>query len=311
MIVNAHEHLESSTQWDTYNRIMKRTGIDHVVFLGSGDGTIYEKGGFSNFKQRNENILELARAHPRQVSAFPCLDPLDTDNIERLNGYLKAGARGIKLYYGLSSRHDKGPWHTVPLDYEGMRPVFELCQDLNLPVIFHVNRVPFMEEQLRFLVQYPKIKVCFPHLMMSTASSHRMRVNEAIMDRFPNIFLDLSMGREIYLRPFCDRITKRTQVFVDFLTKYAGRIMWGTDLVITEVKVTHRKKYIESMIRWYRNMVERANYQMPEVDKGGRTEFIGLNLSGDVLDALYCKSFNNFIASAVCKIDDITITASS
>ncbi len=309
MIVNAHEHLESSAQWEAYSRIMKRTGLNHVIFVGSGDGTIYERGGFSNFRERNVDILELAIAHPGEVSIFPCLNPLDTDNVKMVNRYLKAGARGLKLYYGLGSRHDRGPWHTVPLDYEGMRPVFELCQDLNLPIIFHVNRIPFMEEQLRLLVQYPTLKVCFPHLMMSTASSHRMRVNEAIMDRFPNIFLDLSMGREIYLRPFCERITNRTQVFRDFLTKYAGRVMWGTDLVITEVKMTQREKYVESMIRWYRNMVERSSYQMPEVDKGGRTELVGLNLSGDALNSLYYKSFNSFIGSAVCKAEEVVSTA--
>lgn len=309
MIVNAHEHLESSAQWDTYSRLMKRTGLGHVIFVGSGDGTIYEKGGFDNFKQRNDNILELAKTHPREVSIFPCLDPLDTDNVKKVDHYLRAGARGLKLYYGLGSRHDRGPWHTVPLDYEGMRPVFELCQKLNLPIIFHVNRVPFMEEQLRFLVKYPKIKVCFPHLMMSTASSHRMRVNEAIMDRFPNIFLDLSMGREIYLRPFCERITKRTQVFRDFLTKYAGRVMWGTDLVITKAKMTQRERYVESMIRWYRNMVERSSYQSPDVDANGRTEFNGLGLSGDVLDSLYYKSFNRFIGSAICKTEDVVSIA--
>ncbi len=309
MIVNAHEHLESSAQWEAYSRIMKRTGLNHVIFVGSGDGTIYERGGFSNFRERNVDILELAIAHPGEVSIFPCLNPLDTDNVKMVNRYLKAGARGLKLYYGLGSLLDIGPWYTVPLDYYGNRPVFELCQDLNLPIIFHVNRIPFMEEQLRLLVQYPTLKVCFPHLMMSTASSHRMRVNEAIMDRFPNIFLDLSMGREIYLRPFCERITNRTQVFRDFLTKYAGRVMWGTDLVITEVKMTQREKYVESMIRWYRNMVERSSYQMPEVDKGGRTELVGLNLSGDALNSLYYKSFNSFIGSAVCKAEEVVSTA--
>ncbi len=303
MIVNAHEHLESSAQWDIYSGIMKRTGLDHVIFVGSGDGTIYGKGAFDNFKKRNDDILELAMTHSKEVSIFPCLDPLDTDNVKRVNGYLKAGARGLKLYYGLGSHHDRGPWHTVPLDYEGMHPVFELCQDLDIPIIFHVNRVPFMEEQLRFLVKYPKIKVCFPHLMVSTASSHRMRVNEAVMDRFSNIFLDLSMGHEIYLRPFCDRITKHTKIFNDFLIKYAGRVMWGTDLVITKVKMMQREKYVESMIRWYRNMVEQSIYQSPDVDTNGRTEFTGLNLSGDVLDALYYKSFNRFIRSKVYEPD--------
>lgn len=297
MIVNAHEHLESAAEWETYRGIMQSTGLNHALFVGSGDVTVYNKGGFRHYKERNTDILTIAKPYSGEVSIFPCLNPLDEDKVECLERYLKAGARGIKLYYGLGSIHDEGPWHTVPLDYEGMRPIFERCLELDLPIIFHVNRVPFMEEQLNFLTKYPGIKVCFPHLMVSTASPHRMRVNAAIMDRFPNIFLDISMGREVYLLAFAESISLRPDIFRDFLIKYAGRVMWGTDLVITKNKMTNMVGYVEQMIGWYRDIVEKQDYMTPEFI-GGK-EMKGIGLSGSALTNIYSGAFMRFIGSKV------------
>jgi predicted TIM-barrel fold metal-dependent hydrolase len=299
MIVNAHEHLESPEEFPAYLKIMEKTGVDRVIFVGSGNATIYQctPHGFEGYHERNLALLKGLKRYDDIVSVFPTLNPLDPDNLDRMKRYLDLGARGIKLYYGLASNHFKGPWHTVPLHDARMAPVFELCRELDLPVIFHVNRVSFYEEMLRLLEAHPGLKICFPHFMVSSKSRHRLRRVAAILDHYPNVYTDCSNGRENHLLPFCESMTRRPREFRLFFRRYSTRIMWGTDLVITKVKMATMVPYVEAMIRWYRDIVEGWDYTTPEF-AGGR-KMKGMGLSGSELANVCSKTFLRFIQSKI------------
>ena len=299
MIVNAHEHLESPEEFPAYLRIMEKTGIDQVLFVGSGNATIYQckPHGFDGYHERNMVLLKGLKRYQDRVNIFPTLNPLDSDNFDRLKKYIDFGARGIKLYYGLASNHSQGPWHTMALDGPKMAPIFEYCRALDLPVIFHVNRVSFYEEMLRLLEAQPGLKVCFPHFMVSSKNRHRLRRVAAILDRYPNVYTDCSGGREDHFMPFCESITRRPHQFRVFFRKYSKRIMWGTDIVITKAKMATMIPYVEDMVRWYRNIVEERNYTTPEFT-GGK-EMKGMGLSGTTLANIYSGAFLRFIRSKV------------
>ncbi|KKW20201.1 MAG: hypothetical protein UY61_C0042G0003 [Candidatus Adlerbacteria bacterium GW2011_GWC1_50_9] len=299
MIVNAHEHLESPEEFPAYLRIMEKTGIDRVLFVGSGNATIYQckPHGFDGYHERNMVLLKGLKRYQDRVNIFPTLNPLDSDNFDRLKKYIDFGARGIKLYYGLASNHSQGPWHTMALDGPKMAPIFEYCCALDLPVIFHVNRVSFYEEMLRLLEAQPGLKVCFPHFMVSSKNRHRLRRVAAILDRYPNVYTDCSGGREDHFMPFCESITRRPHQFRVFFRKYSKRIMWGTDIVITKAKMATMIPYVEDMVRWYRNIVEERNYTTPEFT-GGK-EMKGMGLSGTTLANIYSGAFLRFIRSKV------------
>lgn len=299
MIVNAHEHLESPEEFPAYLKIMEKTGVDHALFVGSGNATIYQckPHGFDGYHERNLALLRGLKRYHDAVSVFPALNPLDSDNLERLERYLDLGARGIKLYYGLASNHSQGPWHTVALDDARMAPIFERCRALDLPVLFHVNRVSFYEEMLRLLEAQPGLKVCFPHFMVSSKNRHRLDRVAAILDRYPNVYTDCSGGREDHLVPFCESMTRRPSQFRIFFRRYSRRIMWGTDLVITKVKMATMIPYVESMMRWYRDIVEERSYMTPEF--AGGKEMKGMGLSGATLANIYSGTFLRFIRSKV------------
>lgn len=301
MIVNAHEHLESPEEFPAYLHIMEKTGIDHALFVGSGNATIYQckPHGFDSYHERNLALLKGLKQYQDRVSVFPTLNPLDSDNLNRLEQYLDLGARGIKLYHGLASNHSQGHWHTVTLDDERMAPVFERCRALDLPVLFHVNRVSFYEEMLRLLEAQPGLKVCFPHFMVSTKNRHRLDRVAAILDRYPNVYTDCSGGREDHLVPFCESMTRRPSQFRIFFRRYSRRIMWGTDLVITKVKMATMAPYVEDMVRWYRNIVEERSYVTPEFAGGKKMK--GVGLSGATLANIYSGTFLRFIRSKVYK----------
>jgi len=299
MIVNAHEHLESPEEFPAYLKIMEKTGLDKILFVGSGNATIYQcrPHGFDGYHERNLVLLKGLKRYGDVVSVFPTLNPLDPDNLDRLEQYLNLGARGIKLYHGLASSHFKGPWHTVALDDQRMAPIFARCRALDLPVIFHVNRVSFYEEMLRLLETQPGLKVCFPHFMVSSKNRHRLERVAAVLDRYPNVYTDCSGGREDHLLPFCTSMMRRPNQFRIFFRRYSRRIMWGTDLVITKVKMTTMIPYVEALMRWYRAIIEQRSYITPEFI-GGK-EMKGIGLSGSALANVYSGTFSRFISSKV------------
>ncbi len=304
MIINTHEHIESLEEFLTYRKIMKKTGVDKVLLVGSGNATIYQckPHGFDHYHERNLALLKGLKKYENITSIFPTLNPLDKDNLERLEQYLDLGARGIKLYYGLASNHSQGPWHTVALDDTRMVPIFERCRTLDLPVIFHVNRVSFYEEMLRLLEAQPGLKVSFPHFMVSSKSRHRLERVSAILDRYPNVYTDCSNGREDHLLPFCESMTRRPHQFRIFFRRYSKRIMWGTDLVITKVKMETMVPYVENMMSWYRDIVEKRDYRTPEF-VGGK-EMKGMGLTGQSLENIYSGNFMRFISSKVYQPSD-------
>lgn len=299
MIVNAHEHLESPEEFPAYLDIMEKTGVDRTLFVGSGNATIYQckPHGFDGHHERNLALLKGLKQYQDKVSVFPTLNPLDSDNLDRLEQYLDLGARGIKLYHGLASSHSQGPWHTVALHDKRMAPIFERCRALDLPVLFHVNRVSFYEEMLRLLEAQPGLKVSFPHFMVSSKNRHRLDRVAAILDRYPNVYTDCSSGREDHLMPFCESMTRRPHQFRIFFRRYSRRIMWGTDLVITKVKIETMAPYVETMMRWYRDIVEKRDYKTPEF-VGGK-EMKGMGLTGQTLAHIYSDTFLRFITSKI------------
>lgn len=298
-IVNAHEHLESIREVPRYLEIMQKTGITKTVLVGSPNYTIYlnQRMGFDKYHENNLQILKTQREYPDKFFAFVALNPEDKDNERRLEEYLVQGARGIKLYYGLGVNHGKGPFHSVSIDYAGMDPVFKMCRALDLPIIFHINRVSFYEELLRFLKKHPKLKVCFPHFMVSLKTPYRLGRVARLLSLYPNIYTDCAYGRDVLLLPVAKHITNRHAEFRTFFKTWSSRILFGTDLVITRVKLENWGNYVEQMTRWYRALLETSYYAVNF--KNGRYVLRGLNLSPDFRDNIYYRNFARFVSSKV------------
>lgn len=298
-LINAHEHFESAAEVPRYLEIMGKTGLTHSVLVGSHNYTLFlnPEMGFERYHENNLEILEIQKQHPDRFSAFVTLNPLDSDNSERLEKYIAQGARGLKLYYGLGGSHGKGPFHSVPLDYEKMNPVFERCEELGFPIIFHVNGVKFYDELLRFLGRHPTLKVLFPHFMVSLKTPQRLQKVARLLSRYPNIYTDCSYGREHHLLSIAAHMTKRNAEFRSFFQRWSTRILFGTDLVITRVKLEQWGDYVEEMIRWYRAIIETRGYAVRF--RNARYVFRGLHLAPEILDHIYYKNFLSFVTSKV------------
>lgn len=76
-------------------------------------------------------------------------------------------------------------------------------------------------ETVSMLEKYPHMRVCLAHLFFMSDDEPRLRT---LMERFPNLSLDITAGTEMYYA-FDDAPAVWRQFFLD----YADRILFGTD----------------------------------------------------------------------------------
>ncbi len=78
-----------------------------------------------------------------------------------------------------------------------------------------------LSETISMLERYPRMRVCMAHLFFLADDEPRLR---RLMDRFPNLSIDITAGTEMYYA-FDERPALWRQFFLD----YQDRILFGTD----------------------------------------------------------------------------------
>ena len=289
MIVNAHEHLESRREVPALLEANAAVGIATTVVVGSPRYTItLEPGtGFEGYHENNLELLEVARLWPEAFRVFPALHPLDGDNLERLTAYLADGATGIKLYYGNGGTHGKGPFHVIPLDDPCMDPVLARCERERVPVILHVNLLRFEDQLWTLLSRFPGLRIVVPHLMLAKKTAGRLQRVADLLTSFPHLTTDLSFGRPDYLADALRTISAAPALYRTFLTRWAQRVMFGSDMVVTAGKV-RRGSFIRETLQAYRDLLEQPEYEC-RYCPGERLR--GLALPATVLEWIYARTF--------------------
>lgn len=159
---------------------------------------------------------------------------------------LAAGCDGIKLLEGKPQMRKTVP---VPdFDAPCWEPFWAWAEEKGVPLLWHVNDPEqhwspnpsawlvkqgwwydesFINNEVQYsqvlavLERHPGLKIIFAHFFFMSAQLERL---EGIMDRFPNIMVDLTPGIEMYENFSADIAnTKR------FFEKFALRIAYGTD----------------------------------------------------------------------------------
>lgn len=282
-VINVHEHMESMENVPKYLKAMDRNGIAKTVLMGSPAATFHSgEKGFSREEQNNLEVLQIANRYPKRFMAFPTINPKDPDKLKKLKDYRKVGAKGLKLYGGHEAFHD------LPLDTPEMEAVYEYCEDHQMPVMFHVNPADYQDEFEHVLQRHPDLKVICPHFCLSTIEHERF---EYLMDRYSNLYTDLSFGFINYLENAMKRFSRMPGFYRELITKYQDRILFGTDIVISEQDYQDTA-WISRIMRAYRNMLEKETYSfydLPEI------ELKGLRLEAHVLRKIYRDNFKRLM----------------
>jgi len=193
----------------------------------------------SSYLNLTERALEAAKRYPDRLVPFCCIDPRTSYEGGRaglramVKEYVDQGAKGF-------GEHKAG----LPIDDPKMRALYEVCEDLGLPVLFHMDNIrgtdvpglPGLESVLKSFA-----KVDFighgPGFWASISGELTARqmggyprgpvkpggALDRLFDAYPNLWGDLSAGSG------AGALARDRSFAQRFLVRRADRLLFGTD----------------------------------------------------------------------------------
>ena len=238
---------------------------------------------------------------------------------------LDMGCDGIKMIEGKPDMRKMLP---IPaFDSPAYEPYWATLEERGVPLVFHVNdpeefwdpaKIPdwaqaqgwfygdgsFINnedqyvEVLNVLERHPQLKVIFAHFFFLSAQLPRLA---GLLERFPNMCVDLTPGIEMY-----HNFSRDPDAAREFFLKYQERILFGTDIGAKALLSTPEMgiEADESAVRIQivrRFLEEDGPFQL-EVDSGflfGRFSgpFHGLGLPEEALKKIYAQNFERLAGS--------------
>lgn len=233
---------------------------------------------------------------------------------------LKAGCDGIKIIEGKPAMRKMMP---VPsFDDPQWDPFWAWAEAEGVPILWHVNdpeefwdlkKAPkwavergwcydetFINneaqytEVLNMLAKFPKIKIIFAHFFFMSAQLDRLA---SILDRYPNISVDLTPGIEMY-RNF----SENAEAARAFFLKYQDRIVYGTDVgaqnVLSENPFSEEESTARTMI--VQNFLEKDKpYELKPDGHFLSAErvfrVVPMDFDQTVLKKIYHENFERFV----------------
>jgi len=193
----------------------------------------------SSYLNLTERALDAARAHPDRLIPFCCIDPRTSYRGGRaglramLKAYVDQGARGF-------GEHKAG----LPIDDRRMMALYEVCDDLDLPVLFHCDDqrgidAPGLPGLERVLTAFPGVNFIGhgPGLWASISGDATAKdlggypkgpvapggALDRLFDAHQNVWGDLSAGSG------ANAVGRDRDFGRSFLLRRADRLLFGTD----------------------------------------------------------------------------------
>jgi len=291
-VVNAHDHLYKQSHLDKYFKAAERTGVTRTLFVASSARTILGRTGKKDAMndENSREILHAAEQYPDKIIPFCTIYPRDPDKLKKVKQYMADGAKGLKLYTGHSSFHER------PLDVDDMLPVYAYCEQAGVPIVWHINLRRYGNEFRRVMERFPNLTVIVPHFGQAYWRPEReLPWIAELIDTYPNLYTDTSLGTREILVGGLGSVSNNRDLFREFCTRYSDRILFGTDMVVTGNK-EKTAEWIESVIRACRDMLEKdvyhffmaargSKYARPDADPYGTLR--GLALDDNTLRKIY------------------------
>jgi len=145
------------------------------------------------------------------------------------------------------------------------------------------------------LTRHPKVNIIFPHLLF--LSPHMERLGE-LFEHHPSAHVDLAPGVELIYN-----ISRRRDDWRKFFTRYADRILFGTDIGMSKTVKEHAARVW--MLRMFLEGGEEF-YTPPEADDlltRYELPFIGLDLPKTALEKIYSGNFRRLYGDTPKRVD--------
>jgi len=196
---------------------MDKAGDSKAVILGQ-DTHATLNPNFQNYSLKNDYLAGLASKSKGRLIPFAGVDPnAGAQALSELRRAVKSlGCRGLKIHSSVNS--------VYPNDNKKMFPIYELCQESGIPVLFHTGTTGLGDCEIRYskpelldevCQRYPDLKLVMAHFGWPWPD-----VTIAVALRNPNVFIDVSGWKPRYipssLLPYLNGVLK-------------DRFLFGTD----------------------------------------------------------------------------------
>ena len=181
---------------DTLMEEMDEAGVERAVILGQ-DTHATRNPAFKNYTMKNDELAALARRSKDRLIPFAGVDPnAGRDAVRELRRAITdLGARGLKIHSSANSVYLN--------DRRLMYPIYELCQEAGLPILFHTGTTGLGDCEIKYSKTELLDEVCqsFPDLrvVMAHFGWPWPAVAVAIALRSPNVYIDVSGWKPRYL----------------------------------------------------------------------------------------------------------------
>ncbi|HEY6563431.1 MAG TPA: amidohydrolase family protein [Pirellulaceae bacterium] len=325
-VVDVHTHFQIKLRGgtagvDDYVRIMDRNGIAISVSLDGrlGDeGRDHERLLWTKYKDRFlifAAIDWLGDGKREDPASWDCNQP---DFARRMREWLQRGRErgvsGVKVFKELGLEVPRPNGTLAPIDDPRWDPIWESCGSLGLPVLMHVaDPAAFFlpldatNERWEELHRHPEwsfhdprfprreqlfrdwLRVVARHPATTFVGAHMANNPENLaevagwLDAHPNLYVELaSRIGELGRQPYTAR---------EFLTKYADRVLFGTD-----------GPWPEQRLRYYWRFLETRDEYFPYSEKSfppqGFWRIYGTELPDAVLRKIYHENAIRIIPGA-------------
>lgn len=292
-IIDAHEHIESIQKAESLLAANEIAGIGKTVLLASPSETLTLNGrqSFTGYRENFDEIMRIVDQYPKNFIPFCTVNPLDTDALDYVRDCHAKGAVGLKLYNGHSYYYNI---FNMPLDAPQMEPIYAYAEANKMPIIYHINITTYGDELSRVLSAHPNLVVSVPHFMVSSIN---LDLVEQMLDRFPNLYTDVSFGSPEFLAAGLRRISHNPSKYAAFVNKYFERILFGADMVVTDAEYKDQA-FMEYSLQCYRDMLEQRRFQCSPAYSYYKAVLDGHKQRYDIcqpIDSDYCVSVKQLV----------------
>jgi len=234
----------------------------------------------------------------------------------------RLGCDGLKLIEGKPNMRKMLPVQNF--DAPAWEPLWDYAEKTALPILWHVNdpetcwdpeNAPrhirmggelydetFVnnEDQYRemenILRRHPNIKIIFAHLFFMSAQLPRLA---ELLDKYPNIMVDITPGLEIYVN-----LSENTAEARAFFEKYQDRIIYGTDIgsrcVLASGSAPFSRREALARIDLIDGLFSGETNRVMKEDGAylvNTDDFVqrGFDLSPEALNRIYGENFYRFV----------------
>lgn len=229
-IVNVHESIERYPDIATLLSVMDFMDMDKTILHEIPLDILQynpdpNKGpDLSKLGTTHEDIAGITEMLPSYFDFFCALSNFDETLLEEVQQCIDLGALGIKLYNGYSYAHD------MELNSPSLDPLYQKMEEQGLILMMPVNLSLYGEEFEDVLRRHPEMKVIAAHYGLSSKTLERI---DALMDEYPNLYVDTSFGHIDFAEDGFETISNNHEAFEVFFVEHQDRILFATDNVVT------------------------------------------------------------------------------